>query len=1083
MRMKRALQTLVRWSLLGSVALRLAVTAAAQPNIAFVVYPEFENVLADSQGNPTDQNSLAIFGGSVGLYSPPGAADAPVIPESAEGIQLADCSFGETLARLVPYANFEVETIQSAQAILYPPASANTRELIAGSGTAFRYRQLLYTSDGTGVRAEFETITDYFGDTERQRARDGIDVLRQAIKYSPLNRSLRHALLDGYYDFILAEAQHVKNDLAQVAKYRLGLVALPPGEFIIDREISGYEGIVRKYESILDEYGKLFVDRGGVDVSRIDGNAPPGIILGQWIFQQEQPQRSQLAAQYRDASGNLATVPLLGSTTPMLFAGYKDYVALLGVMRDYAQSAAELAKLYGMRGRAAQPGQKDDRTLGFELIDGVNTEILLNTGLLNALLPNAFAPSAELDTSGAREALAGVLTSTAELTKVGGFLNSQVNVLGFDPDFLALISTFVDQDQQHLWDSYDALRGWLDAGGPASILQRARDAYALAVSSYDSYRGYADQLFNEFDSIESAYAARYREITGYSPGEPSNPYPSPIPAGRYPPINLNVAPTHVNNPRPGSELRQVYQSIEQSNARYSTLATSATLLDHQVDLAHDRLLSSSNRTDAINAATKNYKGTIAIERDTITHWSAKQAGAQAAYDMVSDIASMAAGIAGNPISGWGAAAAIGSVAAAGIANMAIQIKGEQKKGDAQKNLDLAAADFEKNLALADTDQNVFQAGEEQRNLEREKQSQLLTMQDNAFVRDQDLERVDGLLRELQQVDVLRQQNNSALAGRYYADPIHYLRAQNNMIRADFAFKSAQRWVFFALRALEYKYNQPFVYTEPTPGSPRWEFTSLFRIRNAQELEDLLAAMTQFNLANLGKLNGRSTVTERISMKDDVWGRTLLDPQDRSGEFQRRIASSYDTQRGVYEIKLNTLRLSKELANGNLFRGAEYGLDSSLVTPGFYLDKIEWVKVKFVDTREPNPVSQVGDLSYGGTSFVRPECADPLDPGIENSGELQGLPFRSFSMGTDANGVLRAVSSAEQRASISVAFWNQMDKALEPNADFEAAFLRERSVAISDLTLTIAGDKVNPAALEDVHIYIRHRYANRTVCQP
>jgi hypothetical protein len=428
-----------------------------------------------------------------------------------------------------------------------------------------------------------------------------------------------------------------------------------------------------------------------------------------------------------------------------------------------------------------------------------------------------------------------------------------------------------------------------------------------------------------------------------------------------------------------------------------------------------------------------------------------------------------------------AGAGISAIAVAGAINLVVQTGGEYLKGNAEKNLDLAAADFEKNLALADTDQNIFQAGEEQRNLEREMHSQLLTMQDNGFVRDQDLARVDGLLRELQQVDVSRQQNNSELAGRYYADPIHFLRAQNGMIRADFAFKSAQRWVFFALRALEYKYNQPFVYTEPIPGSPRWDLPSLFRIRNAAELDDLLAAMTAFNLANLGKLNGRTNITEKISMKDDVWGRTILDPQDRAVEFQRRFASHLDAQRGVYEIKLNTLRLSKELQNGLLFRGAQYGGDGSLITPGFYLDKIEWIKVKFVDTTAPSgaggEVIKLANLAYGGSSYVRPECPAPSDPGMSNATELRSIPFRSFAMGTDSNGVLRATSSATQSASTGFAFWNEPGKAVEPNVP-AADFLRERSVAISELTLTIATNQVNPAAIQDIHIYLNHRYALR-----
>ena len=348
-----------------------------------------------------------------------------------------------------------------------------------------------------------------------------------------------------------------------------------------------------------------------------------------------------MAAQYRDAAGNLTTVPLLDSTDSMLFAGYKDYVALLGVMRDYAQSAAELARLYGMRGRGAvQPGQKDDKTLAFELIGENNRELLLDTSLLNSLLPNAIPPESELDASGVRAALAVVLTSTAELDKAGLFLRSQVNVLGFDPDFLALISPLA---VSNLWDSYDALRGWLDYPNTASsILGRASNAFADAYDDYDTYRGHADQVFSEMSANESTFALRYREICGYSPDEIPDPYPSPVPAGRFPSVNTNEQPSHYNNPRTGSELRQAHQSIEQSNAKSVSLTNNAWLLNTQLNLAHDRLDSSYSRSNSINAATKTYKDRIAEERDTITSWNQWQAGAQAVYDMISDESSQLA---------------------------------------------------------------------------------------------------------------------------------------------------------------------------------------------------------------------------------------------------------------------------------------------------------------------------------------------------------------------------------------------------------------------------------------------------------
>jgi len=1080
--MKSSIHSLVRSAVRGIVALLLTATALAQNNTAFVVYPEFQNVLStNSPDNSPNQNSMAIFSGSEGAYSPPGSGLTPAVPTNTAGIQLANSGFGQMLGRVVPYANFEQETIRLAQEKLYPPASANTRDLVAGTTNAFRYKELLYNRSGADIRVEFDGIASYFGNPERQLARDGIEILRTGLKYSPLNRALRYALLDAYYDYIVAEAQHVKNDLASVAKYRLGITVVPPGQFIIDQEIAGYTNILQKYGSILDEYAKLFLDRGGIDVSQLDGTAPPGIPLGQWIFQQEQPQRNQFAAQFRDTNGILTSVPAMGTTNSLLFAGYKDYVALLGVMRDYAQSAAELAKLYGLRSRAAVlPGQKDDKTLGYELINGINQELLLNTSLLNNLLPDAVPPETELDASGVRSALAGVLTSTAELTKVGSFLNSQVNVLGFDPDFLVLISTFVDSNQQHLWDSYDALNGWLESPNAASsILGRARNAFATAIASYDNYRGNADQVFNELSANESSYAQRYREICGYNPDEAADPHPFPVPAGRFPPVNTNAPPTHANNPRAGSELRQVHQSIEQSDAKSINLTSSGTLLDAQLVLAHDRQASSSNRTDLINDATKTYRDSITKQRDTITKWSAGQAFAQAAYETTSDALNASGDISSVDLVTGAVVTKAGSgvaIAIAGALNTAAQVTGEIYKGDAERDLALAAADFDKELALSDSEQNIFQAGEEARNLERERQSQVLTMQDNGFVRNQEMERRDGLLREMQQALVLRDQNNSDLAGRYYADPIHYLRAQNNMLRADLAFRSAQRWVFFLLRALEYKYNRPFIQVD---GSTTWELASVFRVRNAEELDDLVAQIRAFNLNNLTVFNGNTISTDRISLKDNVWGRTITNQAARAAEFQRLLAQSYDAQRGEYRIKLNTLRLSTELANGGLFRGATYNLLGDLSNPGFYLDKIEWIKIKFVDSAWASPETKVGNLSYGGTSFDRPRLASPVEPpGLENPSELRSFPFRFFDMGTDTNGVLTATSSAEQRASFNYAFWNQPNLATEPDADYEQTFWRERSVAITELTMTLLANQVNTNTLQDIQIYVRHRRAVR-----
>ena len=590
--MKTPIRLMVRFARLGCCQLNLSVLLPGADNVRVPgATRNSTNCLTNSQSNPPNQNSLALFSGTLGAYSPPGSGLPLVVPTNTAGLQLAGCGFGQMLARSVPFPDFEMETIRIAQSNLYPPETATTREQIAGSGAAFRYKQLLYTNDGTDVSAAFKGIAAWFGEPERQKARDGIKILRDAIKYSPLDKKLRNALLDAYYDFIVAEAQYVKSDLAEVAKYRLGLATIPAGDFIIDHEIAGYTNILNSYGGILDEYGKLFLDRAALTCRKWTAMRRPASFWANGFFNRSNPCATRWPPSSATPMASLPPSPLGNSTNSMLFAGYKDYVALLGVMRDYAQTAAELAKLYGMRGRAAvQAGQKDDKTLGFELIGGINQEILLNTSLLNALLPNAVPPESELDASGVRSALAGVLTGTAELTKVGLFLSSQVNVLGFDPDFLALISTFVDAGSQHRWDSYDALRGWLDYPNEASsILGRARNAFTAAHDSYDTYRGYGDQVFNEMSANENTYAQRYKEICGYLPDELPDPYPSPIPEGRYPPVNTNGPPSHYNNPRTGSELRQAHLSIEQSNAKADSLAESTSLLETQSEAAIQRL--------------------------------------------------------------------------------------------------------------------------------------------------------------------------------------------------------------------------------------------------------------------------------------------------------------------------------------------------------------------------------------------------------------------------------------------------------------------------------------------------------------
>ena len=70
---------------LGGLGIACTLDANAQGVTAFVVYPEFINTLANVSTNPPTANSLAIYSGSWGAYSPPGSGLPPTIPSATNG--------------------------------------------------------------------------------------------------------------------------------------------------------------------------------------------------------------------------------------------------------------------------------------------------------------------------------------------------------------------------------------------------------------------------------------------------------------------------------------------------------------------------------------------------------------------------------------------------------------------------------------------------------------------------------------------------------------------------------------------------------------------------------------------------------------------------------------------------------------------------------------------------------------------------------------------------------------------------------------------------------------------------------------
>jgi hypothetical protein len=1029
------------------------------------VVPDYRNPVSLGGNHPP---CVTIYGGHVLTYKAPGSTEPAQVP-SSNSYMLMQSAFGQPVSA-IPYADYVNDTLRRAQDLLYynttPGASA---ELNAKA--AFRYKVYLYSRDPdtAKVRADFHSFDNMYAEEERVRAATAELMILEGLRYSPMNPKIWNILLDVYYDRAVAEIQFIKLKLANLSALRLGLTAPKPNqvELVIDQEIEFYKSILEGHEHILAQYSRLFTESFGIDVHRYDPHAEPDVPVGYYVFQKEVPSRSLHASQFRDNDGVVRTVPdRYGNSAPrQLFAGYRDYVLLLGVLRDYARDAAQLVQDYALRGR--QTVQYDDYAQGGRLIDRVQTELIFGQAILKGMFPG-YPPEGDPDNAGVRAALNGVAVGLGNLSEMKGFLKGEVNFLGFDPNFLILIQEYPIQiPEGNRFDSYDAIVAWL--GQEYSPLQMAELTYTEARNAYQSYRGYADQVFNELTEVETTYHGEYFRIVGAMPDDPTY---------------------NVTNPAPGSELDLVNHRIAGGEVKMASLAARATKLKEHIAKATDfRDNSADEKISSIKTAYSTYKDTVSSEWDMITHWNAAQAFSQAAYDTISDCMAIGTTAGGsiNPVGAVTGAAGITTVAIAGAANTLVQTTGEELKGFAQKEIDRAQAEYQKEIALVDVDLLRNEAESRLSDLEEEQISIAIDMSETQAMLNEESASRNLLIRRASRALQMLEQNQQRVADRYYADPIHYLRAQNKVIEAEFAFREAQEWAFFAARALEYKYNKLFVQHFMERD---WQISTLFQLRNYDELDNFFAAMNEFNLINLTSLIGRNSFTDCLSVHKDFWalaetvvdggverpaqyfssdGERLLSSVEK---FREEVRSRIDKDNQIV-LQLDTTNLTK--TEGAFFIGPEYNNDLCVIQAGKWLDKIEWIKINLVGTH-PERTFTGGDFAYGGNTYIRalqPPC--PETP-LEIPGDWMVYPFRFFF--TLDNGATWQSRDAQAFTPIML-FSNTSGEPGGPDGhDYENRGLKERSVAASRITLKIPAAQVNINQLDDIEIYVRHLFADR-----
>jgi hypothetical protein len=1064
------------------LAVLLPIAAAAQKKISYeealltqAIRTDFANpwFVADPANGATEPVATTFYGGLVcGAVTTPPQVPLPCAPTDGT-VRLVRASFGQPFASSIPTStapgcppgancDFIGDATLRAAKLLYYSAGNDVVDddpaafVYARSKAAFRYKDLLYAPvNGTPVNrieARLSDMGDFYGAAERARSLVAERLLRDALKYAPTNRQLRNALLDLYYDRAVAEQTFAKEKLVDVARQRLN--PPPPGGFVISNEIAAYKAALGDplvpggYRYALKGYFELLRDPIGVVTAQIDPGVNPATPFGYYVFQREVPTRSLAGASYLL---NGVPTPVLNNGGQPIAAGWKDLALLFDILVSYGDATVELARLHGLR------AQGSDIQDALRLIDEAQEKLYLEGTLLLSAFNPADLPGAG-NASGLAEKIAGWRHQMRELQLVRDFIEGGSNLLGYSSDFLMLVQKFQPGGAgSDVFDSYDALRQWMFAPSTGPMTY-ALQKNAQALSAYDTYVGQRDQLSAQFFDRANIYNERLFKIVGASRGSPG--YATP---------QNNV----------GSEIWLQLQSIEAARLRIVANDVRMRNLIEQIEIEIDRRGQEAGVGNAISQVIIDYGSRQAKLSISMGKLRAAQAAARAAADAVASISIGSWG--------WGSAAHAAAGAIAARSELEIgQLTARKEELSAEERARIN--DLNGQILDINSRAQVKTWWLQAKTIEVESlEAQLLISQE--------LGRLTGLYNERDEIERRMDRENALLADRYFADPIHLLRMQSEMIEAFDSFQVAQNWVYYAARALEYKWNLPFVHTPPG-SSITWSTGSVFRVRNATELQAMVAAMDSFNALLDGTLV-KDDYFDWFSVREDFFGYELTctgenppfnycdynDPITGAPipfnasnppamvAFRRHLQQLMDED-GNIVLDFSTVR---EIPGGTFFRGPRFSANGSLISKGLYLDKIKWIKVSLPGSHTTTGTQLAGQLTYGGTSFLRTQnvgtVPNPARPDLV-TGEMKAYSTRYWYY----DGTIDAWQSNEG-LSVPVAMQKSANPQVPPTVA-EVNGFRERSVAATGWRLIVPTVDINVQVLDinqlnDIELYFYH----------
>jgi hypothetical protein len=179
------------------------------------------------------------------------------------------------------------------------------------------------------------------------------------------------------------------------------------------------------------------------------------------------------------------------------------------------------------------------------------------------------------------------------------------------------------------------------------------------------------------------------------------------------------------------------------------------------------------------------------------------------------------------------------------------------------------------------------------------------------------------------------------------------------------------------------------------------------------------------------------------------------------------------------LEFNTVR---QIPGGFFFVGATFDLDGNVINKGRFLDKIDYLQIRLPGTHSLGRAQLAGNLTYGGTSFIRNFNVGHFDPARRDRlvNELTGYSTRYWFYDPTPSQMRWRFNEGLTIGSVEMEL--TADPRVPPTVTRIEEF-KERSVAATGwkLTIPLVQQNVQVMRLEelnDVEIYFHHYSAQR-----